>query len=63
MMYADKEPENAFQPILLGTQIVFEEEDVRGMITDETPCEVYVESTLFTGWISKALFWELCGVE
>jgi len=54
---------SSFQPILLGTQVVFEEGEAEGMITDETRCEVYVESPLFTGWMSKALFWELSGVE
>lgn len=52
-----------FQPVLLGTMIVFEEGDTPGMITDETMCEVFIESDLFTGWTSKALFWELSGAE
>jgi hypothetical protein len=56
-------PSSEFQPTLLGTEIVFEEADVKGMITDETECEVFVESSLFTGWMSKALFWELSGAE
>jgi hypothetical protein len=55
-------PDN-FQPVLLGTEIVFEEADVVGMITDENDCEVFIESSLFTGWMSKALFWELSGAE
>jgi hypothetical protein len=52
-----------FRPTLLGTEIVFEEDDTKGMITDETLCEIYIESALFTGWMSKALFWTLCGSE
>jgi hypothetical protein len=52
-----------FQPILLGTEVVFEEGDCKGMITDETACEIYVESDLYTGWMSKALFWEWGGAE
>ena len=52
-----------FQPVLLGTELVFEEEDVKGMITDENESEVFVESSLFTGWMSKATFWELSGAE
>lgn len=52
-----------FRPTLLGTEIVFEEDDTKGMITDETICEIYIESTLFTGWMSKASFWTLCGGE
>lgn len=52
-----------FRPTLLGTAIVFEEEDSEGMITDENECEIYVESSLFTGWISKAVFWDVCGAE
>ena len=53
----------AYQPTLLGTEIIFEEGDAPGMITDENLCEVFVESDLFTGWMSKALFWELSGAE
>jgi hypothetical protein len=53
----------SFQPTLLGTMIVFEEGDTPGMITDENACEVFIESDLFTGWTSKALFWELSGAE
>ena len=53
----------AFQPTLLGTEIVFEEGDAPGMITDENACEIFVESEPFTGWMSKALFWELSGAE
>lgn len=53
----------SFQPTLLGTELVFEEGDSKGMITDETECEIFVESALFTGWISKALFWELSGAD
>jgi hypothetical protein len=52
-----------FQPTLLGTEIIFEEGDVAGMITDENECEVFIESDQFTGWTSKAIFWELSGVE
>lgn len=33
------------------------------MITDENQCEIYVESPLFTGWMSKAVFWDLSGNE
>lgn len=52
-----------FRPALLGTQILFEEDDAEGMITDENQCEIYVESPLFTGWMSKAVFWDLSGNE
>lgn len=54
-----KEP-LTFHPTLLGAQLEFEEGEI-GMITDETQCEVYIESDFFTGWTSKALFWELSG--
>jgi hypothetical protein len=54
---------SVFEPTLLGTQIVFEEGETEGMITDETQCEVFVESPLFTGWMSKAIFWELSGAD
>ena len=52
-----------FRPSLLGTEIVFEEGDDEGMITDENECQVFIQSGIFTGWISKALFWELSGAE
>lgn len=54
--------EHEFQPKLLGTQIVFQDEG-DGMITDENESEIYIESSFFTGWMSKAEFWELIGVE
>ncbi len=54
---------DSFQPVLLGTELVFEEGDAKGMITDENQHEIFVESVLFTGWISKASFWELSGFE
>jgi hypothetical protein len=52
-----------FRPTLLGTEIIFEENDAIGMITDENECEVFIESELFTGWMSKAMFWDQCGEE
>lgn len=55
--------ESLYRPTLLGTSLVFEEGDTPGMITDETECYVFIESELFTGWTSKALFWELSGLE
>jgi hypothetical protein len=45
-----------FQPTLLGTSVVFEEGDTPGLITDETPTQIFIESELFTGWTSKAFF-------
>ncbi len=56
-------PAKPFQPSLLGTPIIFEEDDTEGMITDENECEVFIQSDLFTGWMSKALFWDLSGAE
>lgn len=47
---------------MLGTPVVFQDEG-RGMITDENESEIYIESNFFTGWMSKAEFWELLGVE
>lgn len=44
-----------FQTTLLGTEVVFEEGDTPGMITDETETAIYVESDFFTGWMTK---WE-----
>lgn len=52
-----------FQSTLLGTELVFEHDESRGMITDETLSEVYVESELFTGWMPKATLFELSGID
>jgi hypothetical protein len=52
-----------FQPTLLGTPVVFQDEGLPGMITDETESDVYIESDFFTGWMSKPEFWEALGVE
>jgi hypothetical protein len=51
-----------FQPTLLGTWVAFQDEGL-GMITDENECEVFIESRFFTGWMSKAEFYESIGVE
>lgn len=59
----DAKASESFQPTLLGTQVVFEESDAEGMITDENDCEIFIQSDVFTGWMSKALFWELSGAE
>jgi hypothetical protein len=53
---------STFQPTLLGTVITFGDEG-KGMITDETETEVFIESAFFTGWMSKAELWEALGVE
>lgn len=45
-----------FQPTLLGTEIEFEHDESTGMITDETETDIYIESELFTGWVSKETF-------
>jgi hypothetical protein len=51
-----------FQPTLLGTPIVFQNEG-EGMITDENETDIYIESEFFTGWMLKAEFWELLGTD
>jgi hypothetical protein len=51
-----------FQPTLLGTTVIFQDEGT-GMITDETESDIYIESSFFTGWMSKPEFWEALGVE
>lgn len=51
-----------FQPTMLGTNIRFLEGGV-GMITDENESEIFIESDYFTGWITKAEFWEALGIE
>ena len=61
------ESTDSFQPTLLGTPIAFQAEgsgiEGTGMITDENETEIYIESDFFTGWMSKAAFWEALGVE
>lgn len=54
---------DGFQPTMLGTMIGFEGEECEGMITDETPSAIFIESDFFTGWMEKADFWEALGVE
>ena len=51
-----------FQPTLLGFTFLFEE-DSEAMITDEDEDRIFVESDYFTGWMSKATFFESLGTE
>ena len=51
-----------FQPTLQGTTVVFQDAG-QGMITDEDETDIFIESDVFTGWMSKAEFWEALGVE
>jgi len=51
-----------FQPTLLGTRVAFQDESA-GMITDENESEIYIESAFFSGWMTKAEFYEALGVE
>jgi hypothetical protein len=51
-----------FQPTLLGMIVRIQDAGV-GMVTNETPTDLFIESDGFTGWISKAEFWEAWGVE
>lgn len=46
---------------MLG-QIVHFEDEGSGMITDETLTDIFVESDFYTGWMSKAEFFEALGV-
>jgi hypothetical protein len=57
-----QKPEPSFQPTLLGSPILFQDEGM-GMITDENETEIYIESDFFTGWMLKAEFWELLGTD
>jgi len=59
----DKRPEILdFQPTMLGTSVFFQDAG-EGMITDETPTEIFIESDFFTGWMLKTEFWEALGAE
>jgi hypothetical protein len=53
---------NDFQPTLLGMPVFFQDAG-EGMITDETPTEIFIESDFFTGWMLKTEFWAALGAE
>ncbi len=52
-----------FQPTMLGMPISFQDEPGEGMITDENETEIFIEHPFFTGWMPKAEFYELLGIE
>ena len=49
-------------PSFKGTDIEFQGE-CKGTIADETEDALYIISNFFTGWIYKAEFFDLLGVE
>lgn len=49
-------------PSLVGKSIEFQDEG-GGTIADETTDSIYITSQFFTGWIYKAEFFDLLGVE
>jgi hypothetical protein len=51
-----------FQPTMLGMTVHFQDEG-SGMITNETPTAIFIESDFFTGWMLKTEYYELLGVE
>jgi hypothetical protein len=51
-----------FQPTLLGTPVFFQDAG-EGMITDENPTEIFIESEYFTGWMLKTEFWAALAAE
>ena len=59
-------PEHEFEagapPVFKGRAVEFEGE-CRGTITDETEDALYIISQFFTGWMYKAEFFDLLGVE
>ncbi len=50
---------SAGSPRFLGFSLMIEGRE--GMVTDENPDEVYIESVPFTGWIEKPEFFERIG--
>ena len=48
---------NAF----LGKEIEFQDE-CTGVITDETEDSIYITSSFFTGWMYKAEYFDLLGI-
>lgn len=47
---------------MIGKSIEFQDEGT-GTITDETEDSIYIVSSFFTGWMFKAEYFELLGVE
>jgi len=45
-----------------GRDVEFQDEG-SGIITDENDDSIYIESEFFTGWMLKAEYYELLGVE
>lgn len=48
--------------VLKGKDIEFQDEG-SGRITEETDDSIYIESDFFTGWMLKADYFDLLGVE
>lgn len=47
---------------LKGLAITFQDE-AEGIIKDEDADSIFIESSFFTGWMSKIEFWDLWGTE
>lgn len=47
---------------MVGMKVEFQDEGV-GMIMDETEDAIYIVSPFFTGWMLKAEYFELLGIE
>lgn len=54
-----------WKPYLLGTRLRIRigGTDEEGLITDQTPFDVFIESPLLTGWVGDAVFNEELGLE
>lgn len=46
----------------VGTPVEFQDEG-SGLITNETVDQIYIESPFFTGWMFKAEYFDLLGIE
>lgn len=47
---------------MVGTEVEFQNEGT-GVITDETVDQIYIMSKFFTGWMLKADYFDLLGIE
>jgi hypothetical protein len=61
-MTPEREFETDRSPAFKGKAIEFQDE-CRGTITDETEDALYIISQFFTGWMYKAEFFDLLGIE
>lgn len=55
--------ERNFMSDFIGTEITFQDEPGIGFVTDETCDSIFITHPFFTGWMFKAEYFDLLGVE